>query len=322
MNRRHFIKTGLGVLILPFMGLSACAKQEPLRLGIHPWIGYETFWVAKENNRLPNNVQLIEGNSGSQSLARLAAGEVDAAALTMDEVLLGRSQGIPLTVAMVFDFSAGADQILAKKAYQNISDIRGARVAYEPTALGGLLLRMVLKKAKLRKKDVTLVVASPAEQEALWLNDDIDVAISYEPFASKMLKSEGSVLLSSKDFPEMIFDVLAVRQDRLDNVGDALTAGMKAHFLTLDASKHNMADYLYNIASRYEEPVSLVTQNLRGIISPNLTENYRLISGDMPLFEKVSALNLLMVSEGLIEKLDDLNDIFAPEYLPLLKDMD
>lgn len=322
MNRRLFLKTGLSVSFLPLLGLSGCTQQVPLRMGIHPWIGYETFWVAKENNLLPNNVILVEGNSGTQSLARLAAGEIDAAALTMDEVLLGRSQGIPLTVAMVFDFSAGADQIVAKQAYPNISAIKGARIAYEPTALGGLLLRVLLKKAKLRKQDVTLVEAAPSEQEALWLNNEIDIAISYEPFASKMLKQGGFPLLSSKDFPEMIFDVLAVRQDRLDNVSEALTAAMKAHFLSVKHGQHNTEDYLYSIASRYGESLELVTSNLSGIITPSLMENYRLISGEQPLFEKVRDLNLLMVAEGLLPQLDKLDDIFSPDYLPLLKDLD
>jgi NitT/TauT family transport system substrate-binding protein len=85
MNRRQFLQ--LSVAALPALGLVGCSKSQPLKTGIHPWIGYESLYLADEFGWLPQTVELVKGQAASDSMTGLLAGELDAAALTLDEAL-------------------------------------------------------------------------------------------------------------------------------------------------------------------------------------------------------------------------------------------
>lgn len=114
-TRRRFLQLGLGAAVLPGLGaLSGCAQSQPLKVAVQPWCGYQFLFVARvEGWQDTKQVELVDTALTTESVAALREGRVDAAALTLDEVLLLRSQGHPLHVVMVFDASAGADLLLA-----------------------------------------------------------------------------------------------------------------------------------------------------------------------------------------------------------------
>lgn len=90
-------------LILP-----GCGQSAPLKVAAHVWPGYELMFLAKEQGWLdPERVELVSTPFASSSLEALISGQVDAAALTLDEVLSARDRGLPLTVVLVFNVSAG-----------------------------------------------------------------------------------------------------------------------------------------------------------------------------------------------------------------------
>ncbi|MDO9067107.1 MAG: ABC transporter substrate-binding protein [Deltaproteobacteria bacterium] len=69
-------------------------------------------------------VRLVEMSSGQDSLKALAEGKVDGAAMTLDEVLQARASGLPLSVVMIFDISAGADMLVAYPGIKTLADLR------------------------------------------------------------------------------------------------------------------------------------------------------------------------------------------------------
>lgn len=91
-------------LILP-----GCGQSAPLKVAAHVWPGYELMFLAKEQGWLdPERVELVSTPFASSSLEALISGQVDAAAVTLDEVLSARDRGLPLTVVLVFNVSAGS----------------------------------------------------------------------------------------------------------------------------------------------------------------------------------------------------------------------
>lgn len=104
---------GLGAAATLAALLPACAREMPLRVAAHVWPGYELMFLARSLGWLDDNeVRLIETRNATESLAALARGEVDGAALTLDETLRGRAAGIPLTVVLVFASRAQPNAIL------------------------------------------------------------------------------------------------------------------------------------------------------------------------------------------------------------------
>ncbi|MEJ2693780.1 MAG: ABC transporter substrate-binding protein [Candidatus Thiodiazotropha sp.] len=127
MDRRWFLKRLILITAsvkLPLLG-GCSAPTEPLVLAIHPWVGYETLYLAREFKWLPDKVVLAEGKTLSDSFAALQSGRADGACMTLDEMLRARASGIPLSVALVFDVSTGADMVLGRADIDTPADLAG-----------------------------------------------------------------------------------------------------------------------------------------------------------------------------------------------------
>ena len=118
-----------------------------MAVGIHPRPGYEPLLLARAFGWLPDGVRLREGHTAGDSVAALQAGELDAATLTLDEVLAVRASGIALTIVLVFDSSVGADMVMARPSIRALADIAGRRVAVERGAVGEIVLQKLLEAA-------------------------------------------------------------------------------------------------------------------------------------------------------------------------------
>ena len=100
---------------------AGCSQGQLLKVGIHPWVGYESLELAQQFKWLPEGVELVHKEELNTSGAALQAGQVDAACLTLDEVLRLRAEGTPVTVGLVFDVSAGADALLVRPGIERLA---------------------------------------------------------------------------------------------------------------------------------------------------------------------------------------------------------
>lgn len=320
MHRRTFIPHLLTTVSMPFV-LSACFASPPLVVGIHPWIGYESLFLAREFNWLPDKVILHESKTVSDSLAALQAGTLDAAALTLDEVLLARAASVSLTVILVFNVSAGADMLLVRPNIKTLADLQGMRVGFEQSALGALIMSKVLETAELRLQNIKILDVPPDQQVAAWLLGEIDALITYEPTASLLLQEGAKRLFDSRQMPDTIFDVLAVRRDRLWGRDMMLRALLVAHFRVLHHLRINRQDAVYRIAARQNVCVDVVRQALAGVILPGWVGNHRYLAdkhhlANALLLETAHTLNTLMVRHDLLAQPDSLTALFDSRFLP------
>ncbi|WP_173292299.1 ABC transporter substrate-binding protein [Thiosulfativibrio zosterae] len=315
LTRRQFTKNLFALSALSSVPLlSSCEKTGALRIGIHPWVGYESLYLAEESGELPNKVKLVKTQGNAENLALLSTGEIDGGTFTVDEVLLARSQGIPLVIVMLFDISAGADQVLTKTG----GPIKaGNTVAYEPSAVGTLLFYLALERQGLTPKDVFGVRLAPSYQLNSWLGGELDAAITYEPHASKLKAAGAKEWINSRQFPDTITDTLAVRADRLPQFELTLRELIKTHFKIIEAMRINPDNYLYRIASHQEITYNQAKQGLAGIILPSILRNYELLAERSGFRTRIAEINILMTEEKLIPQADNLENLILTDYLPV-----
>ena len=308
--------TGLLFLLIAALGLAGCADRRTLTVAVHPWIGYESLCLAQDMGWLPQDVTLQHGRTAADALAALQAGSVDAAGLTLDEVLQARGAGVPLSVVLVLDSSAGGDMLMARPGITGLTDLKGKRVGYEPTAVGALVLSEALAQAGLADDAIDHVELPITEQVAAWQAGDVDAVVTYEPTASLLRARGARPLFDSRQMPDTIFDVLAVRRDRLEGRESALRKLAKIHFQVLDYLRSNREDAVYRIAAHQHMTAIDVRRALAGVILPNLAGNrYALRDGSR--FEQAARrLERLMVQRRLLATPDDLHHLFAADYLP------
>ena len=279
LRRRHCLSLirSLG-LFCAAPWLSGCLPERPLTVGIHPWIGYETLYLAREFGWLPDDVWLREGKTAGDSMAAVQAGLADAACLTLDETLRARSYGLPLAVALVFDVSVGADKVLARPGLRRLADLAGRRLGFERNAVGALVLDRLLAEAGLTADALTLIDLPIDRQLAAWRQGRVDAVITYEPTASLLQREGAHPLFDSRRMPESILDVLAVRLDRTGMRGAALSALLANHFRALDHVRTHQDDALYRIAGHQGLTPEEARQVLNGVALPSLEANRSYLS--------------------------------------------
>lgn len=318
MERRRLLTQlgGIGaVATAPWM--LACAPVASLKVGIHPWIGYETLRLARSFHWLSESVLLHEAKDLNESSRLLELGKVDAACLTLDEVLRIRSTGVPVVVALVFDVSEGSDVIIAKPTIRRLQDLAHQRIGVEKGALGALMTGEMLRSAGLNASDVQIIEVPTDRQVQAWRQGTIDAAISYEPTSTLLLREGGVRLFDSRQIPDTIVDVLAVRQDRITGHQGDLYAVVRGHFKGLSHMIRHREDAAYRIAATQRITHGEVRQALAGIRLPSLQANHEyLATGEGRILGAAKTLMKLMVREGLLPQEETLAGLANSAWLP------
>lgn len=275
------------------------------------------MFLARSEGWLPNGtVRLFETSSASQSISALAQGQVQAAALTLDEVLRARAAGQALTVVLIFDISAGADVVLARPEIRQPADLRGKVIGAETSALGALVLAKVLSMAGLQASDVEIRPIRMDGHLDAWRSGQLDALVCYEPTAGRVLAAGAHRLIDSRQFPDTIFDVLAIRQDAAEPHAGAVKALIGAHFRGLRQLRQNPQDTAYRIGGHLGLAGDDALQAFHGLHLPGLAQNKSLLASNGRLAAVGRELSSLMLAGGLLSKADDLRGLITDAYLP------
>lgn len=289
----------------------------PLRVGTIVFSGYELMFLARDLGRLDKrSVRLVELMSSTDNLRALAAGRLEAAALTIDEVMTARADGIDLRVVLVFDVSAGADVVLARPALQRLQDLAGKRVGVEDSAMGVVMFDALLAAAGLDVSQVKKVAMTVDRSVDVYENREVDALVTFEPYASR-LEAIGAVrLFDSKSVPERIVDVLAVRADALEAHAVALRQLVSAHFEGLRHLREQPADAHARLAPRLQvEPADIPTA-FRGLDLPDAAQNRAILRAGGRFDQSVQSIQAMMMANGLLRRSVGVNDLVDTRFLP------
>lgn len=308
------------MIILAFLFSGCDLKREELKISSHHWIGYETLFLANQFGWFDSTIILNETKNATQSIKDLQNGLSDGAALTLDEVLLARDLGIDLTIVLVFNISAGADVLMVRNDIKTLQDLKSKKIGVESGALGSLMLTKILTKANLDLDDVEVIDLTIDLHEKAFINQEVDCVITYEPIASKIANIGGYKIFDSKEIPDTIFDVLAIKSDILGKNQDIVKKFIHSHFKAQSYLRVNKEDAIYRIAAMQNTNYLDVNRALRGVVIPNLNGNYYYLQENSTFYEAIFYINNIMAKNNLISKQDDLNNIFSNQYLPKVEE--
>lgn len=317
-SRRQFIKAlgGLGLAsALPGCDLLA---DQPISVAAHVWVGYEPMFLAQREGWLDEKqARIFETAAATESMQALAEGKVDGAALTLDEVFKVRQEGQKLTVVTIYNISAGADMLLARADITSLSDLKGKRIGFEQSSVGELMLSEIMLAGNLRRDDLKLVPLSVDKHLAAWKNDQLDAVVTYEPVASELLALGTSKPFDSRQIPNTIIDVLAIRTDVLESHASAIRHLLQGHFKALDHLKKNPQDAAYRMANHLKLKAADVLPAFKGLVLPDAVYNRRLLAGTPPeLLATARKLSAIMVKGGLLKQEDSLTSLIRADFLP------
>lgn len=317
LTRRTLLKSVAALSIAPSALTGCSAPLKPLRFGVTPWVGSEPFYLARDTNLLPETTELLHFANQSEKNTAIMSGDLDMITATLDEVLQLRALGIPLTVVTVLSVSSGANMLIARRDAMGNSLMKpGARVGYEPNSIGVLMLLMVLKKLGLQKQQLTLVPLAVGEaQKQAWFKGEIDAAITYEPFASEMIRMGCEVFITSRDLPRYIYDVVAVRTPLISKMSVQIQQLIDGYKHALEHFVVYQDDSMYRMAARQNMTIEEAQTALQGVIIPGKSLNEKWLSPQSEFIEAAESVNQLLFQEGIITSLDTFEHFWDDRFL-------
>lgn len=297
--------------------LVGCSKpQELMRVGSIVFPGYELMFLARERGLLdPRRVRLVEMLATTDTLRALASGQLEAAAMTLDEMMSARADGLDLRAVVVLDVSQGADVVMARPGI-TLETLRGKRIAAEDGAMGAVMLSALLQAAQLQVHDIHKIPMTLDRSLAVFRAGKVDAVVTAEPWATQMEAQGGRRIFDSARIPGRIVDVLAVRADVMDTCAAELRMLVAAHFEARSFMQSHAAEAARHFAPRMQTPPEEVLDAFRGLSLPDVAENHRLLGAGGQLNATAQELQRVMFEAGLIRKIAPPGDLVDTRFLP------
>jgi NitT/TauT family transport system substrate-binding protein len=254
ISRRSCIFGLSALLIAPLIAGCGKKKTPSYRIGLGPWIGFGPLYLAKDKGYFKDaglDVDLIVLTGLAERNSALKAGKIDALAAPVDYFVLAAGNNLVATIAMAIDESLGGDGIVARKDIRTVADLRGKKVAFQWGLPSEFFLRALLLDAGMSLDDLQTLDMETAQAGAAFIAGQIDAAVVWEPWLTKAAQEGGGhVLASTREFPNLIVDVLAfnpnvVREQpgQVQAIVDAILKAIEYHKQHPEEADRIMAPY-------------------------------------------------------------------------------
>jgi NitT/TauT family transport system substrate-binding protein len=283
-----------------------------MRIGMNVWPGYEPLFLARQQGALEEkDFRLVEMSDASEVSRAFRNGTLEAACLTLDEVLYTVQDGMDPVILLALDFSQGADVLLARPEIGSLGELKGRRVAVEVTAVGVYMLTRALQQAGLTEKDITLVYLPIEKHLAAYREGKVDAVVTFEPVRSKLLALGAVDLFNSAKIPGEVVDVLVVRRDYLARRPERAVALREAWFAALARIRSAPGESARVMAPREQVSPEVFAASLQGLHLPDEAEARTLLTGaDPQLLATARHLQEVMLQAGLLRRELPLRPLF------------
>lgn len=299
------MRSTLPLLLFALLSLSGCGKPpaDVLKVGSNVWPGYELFFLARDKGFLSTDeVRLVELPNATNVSQGLMSGNIQGGLLTLDEAIRLVDAGLPLKVVSVVNFSRGGDVIIARENWQ-ANELPGKNIAVESSAVGALMLEGFKQARDLRDGDLEVQYISVDQSERVF-KDGADMVVTFEPYRSHLLDIGGYQIFDSSEIPDLIVDVLVVREDLLEE-------GQEIYVKNLIASFFQAMDYLHEHPDD-AAPILNKRQRLSNeevlsvydyIILADIETNSEYLAGQSPrLIDAIKKINNVLLKSSIIKE--------------------
>jgi NitT/TauT family transport system substrate-binding protein len=244
----------LPLLTLLALILAACGSQTSgtgaaakftgtIHIASSTWTGYAPLYIATSRNIWKNHgltVDFADVEDPVLRLNALNAGQLQGMASTVDAFARAQSQGVPAVEIFPIDASVGGDGILAKNNIQTVQDLKGKTVAVNQGSVSEWFLGQVLKKNGMSLADVKEENMTSGTAGSTFVAGRVDVAVTWEPWLSRAAKTNfGHILVSSRQYPDLIMDSFAFRKDFIDKYPGTVKDFISAYYDAYNWMKSN-----------------------------------------------------------------------------------
>jgi NitT/TauT family transport system substrate-binding protein len=238
---------------------SQARAEDKIRILCPTWSGYAPVFVAQDLGyfaKLGLSVEIRFEDERPNVMAAMARGDIE-----MDMRTIGEYQGRPRdattpgVIIGTIDQSVGGDGVIADGSVATVADLKGKVLASEPNIPGRLLLQLELKKHGMSLADLSIKEISTADTVPVFADPSIAAVATFQPFLSQVLENLGArkphVLVSSGDYPDIVTDVIIVRQDDLKQHPDKYRKFLAGIYHAIHGFETGRADFIKRAAPHF-----------------------------------------------------------------------
>ncbi len=246
---QFFISLSLAVLLI----LSAQSYGTPVRaadpvkikLGYSVWVGYGPLFIAQAKGYFAEqglDVELVKVEDPKDRFTALAGSQLDGLVTTLDTMSQYWKAETPYKAVLGLDESSGGDGIVTKPEITSIKDLKGKNVGVNVGTVSQFFLEYVLQQNGMSASDMTLVKMKQGDVPAALAAGRIDAGVTWDPHLTKAVKNGGKLLISSKETPGLIVDILVLRSDVMKAKPTVAPGLVKAWMKSIEYWKTNGDD--------------------------------------------------------------------------------
>ncbi|BAJ62782.1 ABC transporter substrate-binding protein [Anaerolinea thermophila] len=320
----------VSLLFVVVLLLSACSPQgkatpqtlTPIRLpvGYIPNVQFAPLYVAIEKGyfREEGLDVTVDYNMEVDNLAQIAAGKLDFAMISGEQVLLGRAKGMPVVYVMAWyqKFPVGIAAPVSENIFKP-EDLKGKRIGI-PGLFGASYIgaKALLSAGGLSESDVTLDaigfnqvegITSGREQAAV-------VYIANEPVQLRALGYDITVLAVS-DYMELVSNGLVTSEKIVQENPELVRKMVRALIKGLDATIAN-PDEAYELSKKHVENLAQADASVQKAV---LTSSIELWKAERLGYSNPKGwenMQEVLLSMGLLSEPQDLSKAFTNEFVP------
>lgn len=318
----------LSVLILIALAVTGCGgpdisggKPVEFKLAHATWVGYGPLYIAQEKGffekyGIKPELTVIEDES--QYAAALFSNQIQGLGNVLDREVIHFAKGTPETFILAMDESSGGDGIIAKKEISDVAGLKGASVGLDKSSTSYFFFLTVLQKYGLTEADVEIQEMSAGDAGAAFVAGKLDAAVSWEPWLTNASQRDGGhILVSSKDFPGTIVDVITLRQDFAEANPKAVTGLTKAWFDAIDYYKSNSDEGNEIMAKAFGLEKEEIADMAKGVSFLGKEENLAFFdkSAENSIYKLAETASKFWKENGIIEEDLEIDKLISDKYV-------
>ena len=296
--------------------------------------GYSTFRSAAFQSALQEmglKLRYQDELDQEQRTKLLNQGKADLMVTSLDQFLQQKPQG---KIVGLIDRTVGADAvILNTKKYPELKSLSDLSQLLQQARSQGQQLILTFA-ADTASESLALVVSGKFEElkltnfqikevenasDAFQLLQDpkenVAVAVLREPYVTQARRQGDTVILSSKDTPEAVIDVIVASERLIQTKPDQISELLEAYYRRIDANVREPSQLQAQIADDGQLPANEAAAVLQGIEFFTALESKEWMN-DGNLEKRIGSIAAVLVLAGYLNEVPQTpKELFAPEFI-------
>ena len=222
---------------------AAVGEENKITCAYPVWVGFGPVHLANELGYFKEEgivVEEILDDDMPNAVAAMERGDIDCYLRTVGEYQgLGRRKETQGIIIGTIDLSTGGDGWVADGSIKSVCDLKGKTIAVEPNLPARLIMQMALKKqCDLSIKDTNLTDIAAADAVGVFADPSVAAVGTYEPVLSQVVSTHQArgahILVSSKDYNDLILDIIMAHTGELKAHPDKYVKFLRAIYRAVD----------------------------------------------------------------------------------------